>query len=239
MQTHYFTIVSGSHYEMHLQRLLASAARLGISIEVIRPSATTSVAAIKKTKPELLRDYSLDCDRLTYVDADTVLVDLAGIELLSGSLREPWGMGKVPLTPLMDTDQETLNRQSQLFDLLAQRGLADFLPGGKFHRQEWNSGVITGQRSDLKQLGAKWLEWWQILDVLFDGRFRRDQIAYRYAYFEWSRDYVDRFEEPFNWICKRRGLCPTPKIYHFAGLQKQPKIQARFHRAICQQRGWT
>lgn len=239
MTTTYFTIVSGAAYEQHVSRLQASATRLGIVVHVVRVPQDASIATIKKQKPLRMLELAHSSERLVYVDADTLLVDVSGIETLSGSLKEPWGMGKVPLTALMDTTSETEKRQQQLFDILDRRNLGVFLPGGELHRQEWNSGVIVGPSDSLKALATRWLEWWHILDTIFDGRFRRDQIAYRYAYYEWSRDYPDVFHEPFNWICKRRGLCGNPKIYHLAGLQKQPAIQHKYYSKICHQLRWT
>lgn len=226
MKTYYFTIAKGTEYLSQFQDLKKSATKNSVNVINIIDSiegkdkyGIYEQGSIKIHKINGILNAPSGYDRIVYIDSDTLINNLDGINQENGALKEPWGMGKVPHVVEKGSFFARQKRKSRLFKLLEKNKLDVFCPGGKLYLQEWNSGVIIGDRRFMEELAQEWYKWWLLVQEINDGIFRRDQMSFKYAY---KRIAIDKYgyetiDPVYNWIVKRFGYSKYAKIYHKAG----------------------
>ncbi|MDJ0707851.1 MAG: hypothetical protein QNJ46_31635 [Leptolyngbyaceae cyanobacterium MO_188.B28] len=245
MKTYWFTIACNPEFELLSQDLQLTAQQHGIEIHVVsdipkEQSATFKRENILRLKLESILNAPSGYDRIAYIDADTLLVDPKGFETLQGSLKEPWRTKRSLVPGRLDWRQRQRWRQ-RLWTLLKQERLEEFCPGGKDFKQEWNTGVITGDRIFMEALAQEWRRWWDLILDVCDGYFERDQLSYKFAYTLVARRCygVETIPQRYNCIVKRMGFQPDACILHRAGLPKGLKgyryRQKRHHWATAKQ----
>jgi hypothetical protein len=233
MKTYWFTIACNPTFEALCQGLQSTARHHGIEIhQVTIPSRdrqcvnqATPAAEAKRNILRLKIDSILHApsgyDRMVYLDADTLIVTPVGIDRLQGSLKEPWPTGRSPV-PKTSAWLQSRRWRKRLWALLRKENLESFCPGGADYKQEWNSGVIAGDRKFMEDLAQKWSQWWELMIDICDGRFERDQLSYKFAYTLVARRQYgfETIPKTYNCMVKRMGFLPTANILHRAGLPK-------------------
>lgn len=232
MKTYWFTIACNPKFETLSQGLLNTADHHGIKIHRITHSIVNSEDKanpfhresrrnILKLKIDSILSAPTGYDRIVYVDADTLIVNPNGFERLCGSLKEPWPTGRSPVPKKASWSQKQLF-QRRLWALLKKENLTSFCPGGIDFRQEWNSGVIAGDRQFMEDLATEWARWWDLLLEVCDGYFERDQLSYKFAYTQVARIRYgfETIPKEYNCIVKRMGFLPAAHLLHRAGLSK-------------------
>jgi hypothetical protein len=235
MKIYWFTIAEGKKYLDFFHDLRESAERVGIEIRNMVGGGLSQPASgaaheqdwLKRQKIEGLLHAPSGYDKVVYLDADTLIQSLEGIELQNGALKEPWGMGNVPLVCSDGGFLRRHVRKKRLMRMLGQSGLSEFCRGGKYYRQEWNSGVIIGERKFVHDLALEWRKWWDIVTDINDGIFCRDQMSFKYAYKKIAMDQYGFESIPleYNWIVKRLGKNRQAKILHRAGIQAHRHVR--------------
>ena len=244
MKTYWFTIVSNPEYEQLYQDLRTTAQHHDIEIHAVTtdpsqvskapvntqlsksvPASTVKLKPeeerIKRLKIEAILNAPSGYERIVYLDADTLLVDPSTITEINASMKEPWPTQRALLPQQMNW---LVNRrwQQRLWPLLKKEGLETFCPGGTDYRQEWNSGVIVGDRKFMEALAQAWLRWWLLLLDICEGNFERDLISYIFANSQVARHQngFETISPRYNCIVKRMGFLPDAAILHRAGLPK-------------------
>lgn len=235
MKTYWFTVAAGEKHLEYFSDLKRSGEAIGIEIHNIADLKIKQNNTYNLHEQMMLKIKKIDgilnapdgYDRIVFIDADTLLKDVKGIDNENGALKEPWGMGSVPLVAAKGGFIKRWRRRKRLWKKLIKSGFHDFCPGGKLHRQEWNSGVIIGNRKFLEELVIEWKKWWNIILDINDGIFRRDQMSFKYAYKKIAIDKYgfETIKPEFNWIIKKMGFNPHAKIYHRAGISKETQEQ--------------
>lgn len=235
MKIYWFTIAEGEKYLAFYNDLRKSAERFGIEIINIVDSNAPEQAGdnflaqgwIKKLKIQGLVNAPSGYDKIVYLDADTLIQDLAGIEQQNGALKEPWGMGVVPFVCQDGGFLKQYARKKRLMRVLRQSGLSEFCKGEKYYRQEWNSGVIIGEKKFVVDLALEWQKWWNIVVDINDGIFCRDQMSFKYAFKKIALDKYgfESIQPEYNWIVKKLGKNKQAKILHRAGIHTKKHVQ--------------
>jgi len=240
MKTYWFTIATGKTYQNYFNDLQRSASKWDIHIVNLGDQNQSNLdfgyneqKAIKHLKIEGILGAPDTYEKIAYIDADTLIKDLDGINDVNGALKEPWGMGSVPLVAKEGNFINRMLRRKRLWKTLKKNNLEIFCPEGKYYRQEWNSGVIIGKRIFMEELAVAWIKWWDIVLDINDGIFRRDQMSFKYAYKNIAIDKYNYETIPpaYNWILKRMGYAADAKIYHRAGISNQPELNAMWEKA--------
>jgi hypothetical protein len=228
MKTYWFTIAEGEKHLSLYADLKKSAEDIGLELhkiennEIPRQKSYSSdeQSALKSLKIDGILQAPSEYDRLVYLDADTLIRNIGGIDQQNGALKEPWGMGDVPLVAPSGGLFKQWNRRHQLWRVLKQNGLEEFCPGREHYRQEWNSGVIIGGHKFLEELAIEWRKWWDIVLNINDGIFTRDQMSFKYAYRKIAIDKYgfETIQPAYNWVVKRLGENRHARIFHRAGI---------------------
>lgn len=235
MNIYWFTVAEGKKYLEFYHDLRESAERLGVEMHNIVDSSLPQQAScafheqgwLKRQKIEGLLNAPSGYDKFVYLDADTIIQSLEGIEQQHGALKEPWGMGAVPLVCTAGGFLRQYVRKKRLMRMLKQCGLSEFCPGEKYYRQEWNSGVIIGEKKFVHDLAVEWQKWWDIVADINDGIFCRDQMSFKYAYKRIALDKYGYESIPveYNWIVKKLGKNRQAKILHRAGIHARRHVR--------------
>jgi hypothetical protein len=235
MNIYWFTVAAGKKHLELFRDLRASAERLGIEIRNIVENSLLQPANCACHEPDWLKRQKIEgllhapsgYDKVVYLDADTLIQSLEGIERQNGALKEPWGMGDVPLVSAEGGWLRRHVRKKRLMHLLGQSGLSEFCRGEKYYRQEWNSGVIIGERKFVHDLALEWRKWWDIVTDINDGIFCRDQMSFKYAYKKIALDRYgfESISVEYNWIVKRLGKNRQAKILHRAGIHARRHVR--------------
>lgn len=154
--TYWFSIAVGDRYKRFFADLNRTAGVNGIHIHCLDETSIEADMHPKFLKIKGILAVPGGYDRIAYIDADTLLVNPDGFQYLHGSLKEPWGKGSVPLLTRDPADSVRHARERNLWKVLRRNQLDEFCPGGANHRQEWNSGVITGTRDFMEELAREW-----------------------------------------------------------------------------------
>jgi hypothetical protein len=223
VKTYWFTIAEGAKYRVHAEHLKRSLAAFNIELQVLA-SENTCGAGAKRRKIRGILDAPRDCDRIVYLDADTLVVNPEGIEQVDGAWQIPW---PVPITASVPKEGDLQKDVARLRGFYREHELFDLAEGGTLAGVEWNSGVIIGNRDTLSELAREWDLWWARIDALFDGRFRRDQVSFRIAYKKVAKDLAGWTGLPasFHWIASYYGIHPQANILHRTMVRNVPWLE--------------
>ena len=228
MKTYWFTIAMGRPFQALADDLTATCAMHGIELARLPADATGPGGSriAKEHKINGILAAPDGYDRIVYLDADTLLVDPSGFEGVNGAFMQPWGTGGFPSIVGTPDPDENKRRRATVQKALTHAGLHEFMPTGARRRQEWNSGVIVGDRRFMMQLAAEWRKWWDIMLDACDGAFMRDQISFKYAYalVACRRYGFSTIPPEFNCIVKRLGFLQDARILHAAGASQTPDV---------------
>lgn len=230
MRTYWFTVAEGSAYQAHAECLKRSLASWEIQLDVLTSSSSRGLES-KRRKLRGILDAPADCDRIVYLDADTLVLDPRGIEEVNGSWRIPWRM---PAEGCIPRSLDPCHWVERLEGFYQEHGLSTFAGGGALEGVEWNSGVIVGDRQRLVTLANEWALWWSRIQELFQGRFRRDQVSYRIAYHQLGLDRENTAGLPaeYNWIVSYFGVNPNAHILHRTMVRSVPWLEEEWQQIV-------
>ena len=222
MKTYWFTIASGEIYQIHAERLRRSLEVFNIPLTIIDLGSANSRDA-KRCKITGILNAPKDCERIVYLDADTIVLDPANIDKANGAWRIPW---RISIDSSLPKDLEPREAAERLNSFYRRYDLPVFEKNGALEGVEWNSGVIVGERNVMLELAQEWAIWWDRLLDLFDGHFRRDQLSFRIAY---SKTCLPRFHTDlpikYNWVVSYFGINPNASILHRTMVRRVPWLQ--------------
>jgi len=220
---YWFTIASNTQYLKMAKDLARSLEMHNISIDILGDHSLSREES-KYLKIAGILDAPSDCDRIVFLDADTIVTDPTGTEKVNGSWQIPWRIESESSIPKnLDFTQYT----SKLEQFYKTNGFFEFTKGQKFEGIEWNSGVIIGDRDIMTELAREWAIWWNEIKILFDGNFRRDQISYRMAYLNIfkKRYQLEDLPADYNWIVSYSGINPNANIIHRTMVKNIPWME--------------
>jgi hypothetical protein len=211
-KTYWFTIASGQKYREMVKPLIKSLKKHNIELNVIGSDSMNRIES-KYQKIVGILESPKECDRIVYLDADTLVLNPSNIENVNGSWLVPW---KIPTDACIPKTLDKNKYINKLEEFYKQNELNIFEKGNKFEGIEWNSGVIAGERHLLIALAKEWAFWWNRVLELFDGHFRRDQVSYRIAYYKVfkHRHQIADLPIEYNWIVSYFGINPNANILH-------------------------
>lgn len=222
MKTYWFTIAAGEKYQIHAERLRRSLEMFGIPLAVIDPGSMNSRDA-KRYKITGILNAPKDCERIVYLDADTIVLDPQNIDGSNGAWRIPW---RISINSSLPRELEPRDAADRMNSFYRKYDLPAFEKNGALQGVEWNSGVIVGQRDVMLELAHEWAIWWDRLLDQFDGHFRRDQISFRIAY---SKTFHPHFDTDlpikYNWIVSYFGINPSVSILHRTMVRRVPWLE--------------
>ncbi len=225
MKTYWFTVAAGEDYQEQAAHLEQSLARRGIRLSVLREKKLAAHEA-KHLKIEGLLDAPTTCERIVYLDADTLVLEPDGFDAVNGSWRIPW---RIPLDAQVPKKSDPAKFEERVSDFYSSHGLDVFDRGGALCGVEWNSGVIAGDRERIIQLAREWDVWWHRVLDLYDGEFRRDQISYRLAYYSTGLHASARpFPTSYNWIASYFGINPNANVVHRTMVRHIPWLKEQW-----------
>ena len=229
METYWFTIADGDIYQLHAGHLRQSLEAQGVTLAILPPGPATSKEA-KHRKITGILDAPRSCDRIVYLDADTLALDVDGMEKINGAWQIPWRIEIQGCLPKKLDPRESAERLESFY---ACHGLSMFAKGGSLEGVEWNSGVIVGDRDMMIELAKEWSLWWDRILKLFDGNFRRDQLSFRIAY---HNVYLAKggasLPVDYNWIVSYFGMNPNANILHRTMVRKWPWVDETWERIV-------
>jgi hypothetical protein len=154
-----------------------------------------------------------DCDRIVFLDADTMVLNADGIDHVNGSWQIPW---QIPAEASIPKTLDPTFYIPRMEEFYWQNDLDEFTKGAPLEGVEWNSGVIAGDRQVMMDLADEWRYWWHRINDLFDGCFRRDQVSFKIAYYRVfkSRNEIEDLPCQYNWVASYHGLNPNVNILH-------------------------
>jgi hypothetical protein len=211
-KTYWFTIATGQKYREMVKPLIMSLKKHHIELNVIGSDSMNRIET-KYQKITGILESPVDCDRIVYLDADTLVLNPVGIENMNGSWQVPW---KIPAEACIPKNLDKNKYINKLEEFYRQNNLSVFRNDGEFEGIEWNSGVIAGERQILVELAKEWAFWWDRILELFDGHFRRDQVSYRIAYYKVFklRNEIPDLPIEYNWVVSYFGINPNANILH-------------------------
>jgi hypothetical protein len=211
-KTYWFTIASGPRYREHATALVRSLNGQHIDINVLGSDSMVREES-KFLKIEGILQAPENCDRIVFLDADTIVLNAEGIDSVNGSWQIPW---KIPAEACIPKTLNPTRYIPKLEAFYRQNGLSVFAKGEAFEGIEWNSGVIVGDRQVMIDLANEWRRWWTQINDMFDGHFRRDQVSFRIAYYTVfkSRYQIEDLPCEYNWVASYHGINPNANILH-------------------------
>jgi hypothetical protein len=229
MKAYWFTIADGAAYQVHAERLRRSLKAYGVSLAILAPGSSNSMEA-KRRKISGILDAPRSCDRIVYLDADTLVLDPAGIERVNGAWQIPW---RIPVEGCLPKTLDLPDSAERLESFYRRHSLSAFAKGGNLEGIEWNSGVIVGNRDTMVELAREWALWWDRIQELFDGHFRRDQLSFRIAYHNvcLTRN-IEGLPAEYNWIASYFGINPNAHILHRTMVRNVPWLEEGWERIV-------
>ncbi|MBN2535033.1 MAG: hypothetical protein JXB88_19285 [Spirochaetales bacterium] len=210
--TYWFTVASGSTYRSMAGTLSESLKRFHIELDILGTDTLNRMES-KYKKIQGIVQAPKDCDRIVFLDADTVVLNPQGIDRVQGAWKIPW---KIPAAGCIPKNLDPRKYIQDLDLFYRQNDLHIFRKGSPYEGIEWNSGVIAGRRDILVELANEWAKWWDRILNVFDGHFRRDQVSFRIAYYHIFKDRyrLDDLPADYNWVVSYHGLNPNANILH-------------------------
>lgn len=218
MKTYWFSIATPGKYRSFARDLMRSAALRGIEIDILGESSRGNHDS-KLLKIEGILNAPTWADHIVFIDADTLIVDPTNIEQHNGVILEPWKHKEGMYTVDCRSKETRRKRLDCLWEACKREGIPEGCPGDRFGSVEWNTGVISGHRKFMMDLALEWKRWWNIVLDCNDGKFRRDQLSFKFAYIKIHKKKYGYEDLPrvYNWLIKRWGYPPEAKILHKAG----------------------
>lgn len=229
MKTYWFTIASGAPYRLHAERLRLSLKAHGVSLTILELGSSSSMEA-KRQKIAGILDAPRRCDRIVYLDADTLVLNPEGIEKVNGSWQIPW---RIPVEACLPKTLDPQDLVKRLEPFYQRHNLSAFAHGGNLEGVEWNSGVIAGDRDKMIELAHEWALWWDRILDLFHGHFRRDQLSFRIAYHNrFLAQYPAGLPAEYNWIASYFGVNPNVHILHRTMVRNVPWLEKDWEQVV-------
>ncbi len=229
MKTYWFTIADGDIYQLHATRLKRSLEVHGVTLTILAPGPANSREA-KHRKISGILEAPRSCERIVYLDADTFVLDPAGIEAVNGAWQIPW---RIEVEGCLPKKLDPRVSAERLESFYVRHGLSMFAKGGSLEGVEWNSGVIVGERDLMIELAQEWSLWWDRILELFDGHFRRDQLSFRIAYHSVClAKKVAGLPASYNWIVSYFGINPNVNILHRTMVRKWQWVEEAWERIV-------
>lgn len=219
MRTYYFTIAAAkSTYFKFAESLKKSAELLEIPLHILG-SPDMTVEQAKHLKIDGVLNVPSGYDRIAYLDADCLMVDVSGMENINGALLEDWGHSLrhyVAAPYCIKAQKELLDRENMSEMWIDDDNKSNW---SEYTPLEWNSGVIVGDVGFMKELATEWEKWWHLVNKANGNVFIRDQISFKYAYYNVGvKKYGFRtIPKSYNWLIKRWAFPPNVNILHKAG----------------------
>jgi hypothetical protein len=212
LKTYWFTIASGSPYRDMARNAARLLKRHGIELDILGSDALNREES-KFLKIRGILNAPSDCDRIVYLDADTIVLNPDGIDGVNGSWRIPWN---IPVEDCIPKDLDARRYAGEFEAFHRRNGIIELNPGGEYGGVEWNSGVIVGNRDTLVELAEEWAFWWKRINRLFGERFRRDQVSFRIAYYRVMKKERRSEDLPaiYNWVVSYSGINPNANVLH-------------------------
>jgi predicted SAM-dependent methyltransferase len=241
MKTFYYTVAIGDKF-IHLANILKKSANIvGMDVYIFTPEHDDK-NIIKNSRLAKIHGFfeiPLGYDRACFIDADCIILNNFENICFNGALIEDWGHRKRKYYPPHVNDDKKYEIWNKLNSMLDNMNMTEMRMDeiGKqyaidnnleyFGNYEWNGGMICGSIQFMTELMNAWLKWHSIIDDINENIFIRDQISFKYAYYEigikkWGFKTIPK---ELNWLTKKWGINKNAYILHEAGFVKKNKPQ--------------
>jgi len=239
MKTYFYTVAIGEKFEKMADLLVRSAEKVGMEIDIYSPDfdPEDQIRASRMGKIDGFRNMPSGYDRACFIDADCLILKNFTDISIDGAMIEDWKhkcRKYYPRGVEESVANETLKALNCVLDDMGMTEMRMDEVGERYAKDndmeyfggyEWNGGVISGTKSFLTDLMDEWERWHGIIDDLNDGVFIRDQISFKYAYYNigWKKWGYRTIPREFNWHTKRWDINRDVYILHEAGYVRKHK----------------